>query len=62
MERAVLDHARTARLVAEREKALQAVARIEEKAAIAVTAAQKNLAGAQSRAAEAKRGVRGLDG
>ena len=55
MERAVHDHARTARLVAEREKALRVVARIEEKAASAVTAAQKELSRAQARAADAKR-------
>ena len=55
MERAVLDHARTARLVAEREKALQVVARIQEKAASAVSAAQKGLDDAQARASEAKR-------
>ena len=54
MERAVLDHARTARLVAERERALQVVARIEEKAAGAVLLAQKGLSDAQSRASEAK--------
>lgn len=54
-ERAVLEHARTARLVAEREKALQVVARIEGKAAGAVTLAQKSLSDAQVRAAEAKR-------
>ena len=55
VERAVHDHARTARLVAEREKALRVVARIEEKAARAVTAAQKELSRAQARAADAKR-------
>ena len=55
MESSVLDHARTARLVAEREKALQVVARIEEKAASAVTSAQRDLGGARTRAAEAKR-------
>jgi hypothetical protein len=55
MERAIRDHARTARLVAEQEKALRVVARIEEKAASDVTAAQKELSGAQARAAEAKR-------
>ena len=55
MERVVLDHTRTARLVAEREKALQAVARIEEKAASAVSAAQEGLGDAQARASDAKR-------
>ena len=55
MERAVLDHARTARLVAEREKALQVVARIEEKAASAVSAAQKGLGDAQMRESDARR-------
>ena len=55
MERAVLDHARTARLVAEREKALQVVARTEEKAASAVSAAQKGLGDAQTRESDAKR-------
>jgi hypothetical protein len=55
MEQAVLDHARTARLVAEREKALQVVARIQEKAASTVSAAQKGLGDAQARASEAKR-------
>ena len=55
MERAVLDHARTTRLVAEREKALQVVARIEEKAASAVSVAQKGLSDAQARASHAKR-------
>ena len=55
VERAVHDHARTARLVAEREKALRAVARIEEKAARAVTTAQKELSRAHARAADAKR-------
>ena len=54
MERAVLDHARTARLVAEREKALRVVARIEEKAASAVSLAQRGLSSAQARASEAK--------
>jgi len=54
MERAVLDHARTARLVAEREKALRVVARIEEKAASAVSLAQRGLRSAQARASEAK--------
>ncbi|MGB3542042.1 hypothetical protein, partial [Rubrivirga sp.] len=51
----VLDHARTTRLVAEREKALQVVARIEEKAASAVSVAQKGLGDAQARASHAKR-------
>ena len=55
MERAVTEHARTARLVAEREKTLQAVARIEENAASALSAAQKGLGDAQARASEAKR-------
>ena len=55
IESSVLDHARTARLVAEREKALQVVARIEEKTASAVTAAQRDLGSAQTQAAEAKR-------
>ena len=54
MERAVRDHARTARLVAEREKALRVVARIEEKAASAVTAAQKELSSARARATDAR--------
>ena len=54
MERAVVDHARTARLVAEREKVLRVVARIEEKAASAVSAAQKGLSDAQTRASKAK--------
>ncbi|OZC01245.1 relaxase/mobilization nuclease domain-containing protein [Rubricoccus marinus] len=55
MERAVLDHAQTARLVAEREKVLQAVARIEGTAAAAVTRAQKGLAEAQVRASDGRR-------
>lgn len=55
MERAALDHAQAARLVAEREKALRAVARVEGAAASAVTRAQERLRAAQARAAEAKR-------
>ena len=54
-EHAVLHHAQTARLVTEREKALQVVARIEEKAATAVSHAQKGLGDARARASEAKR-------
>ncbi|MDT7858426.1 relaxase/mobilization nuclease domain-containing protein, partial [Rubrivirga sp. S365] len=55
MERAVTDHAQTARLMAEREKALRAVACVEGAAASAVARAQKDLGTAQARAAEAKR-------
>ena len=58
MEQAVLDHARTARLVAEREKALQAVARIEGAAAAGVTRAQKSLGEARARADRAKSAFR----
>ena len=54
MEQAVLDHARTARLVAEREKVLQAVARIEGAAAAGVARAQRSLAEARARADRAK--------
>ena len=54
MEQAVLDHARTARLVAEREMALQVVARIEGAAAAGVTHAQKSLSEAHARANRVK--------
>ena len=55
MGQAVTDHARTARLVAEREKALRAVARVEGAAASTVTRAQKELADARARVSDAKR-------
>ena len=54
IEQAVLDHARTARLVAEREKALQVVARIEGAAAAGVARAQKSFGEARARAYRAK--------
>ena len=55
MEAAVRDHTETARLAAEREKTLRAVARIEEAASAAVGRAQQSLAQARQASAEGKR-------